>query len=219
MLHGLSSSCCAGAIITVHRLRCSGLPSVEHWLWDVWASVPVVGGLGSCGSWASEHRMRKLWCAGLGAQQRVESSRPEIRPAPPASAGGPLTTEPSGKPYNSYLRIFWRSSADTEMLGGAEPGGMSPHRQSEFFPLCLFSLHYWSSKVTLTKATRMQYLWGAKEKRGGKSSVVPCHHELKPTSVVWSHWFSPASLTVLLCPFILFTCHVAHGICSSPTRD
>ena len=39
------------------------------------ASVVVARGLNSCGSWAPEHRLSKLWCVGLVAPRHVGSSR------------------------------------------------------------------------------------------------------------------------------------------------
>ena len=44
------------SLVAVHRLLIAvASPSVEHKLWDSWASVPAAGRLSSCGSWALEH--------------------------------------------------------------------------------------------------------------------------------------------------------------------
>ena len=57
---------------------------LEYWLSGAWPSV-----LGP-GSWSTG--------SGLAAPRRVGSSRSEVGPVSPASAGGFFTTEPPGKP-------------------------------------------------------------------------------------------------------------------------
>ena len=61
-----------------------GFLVLEYWLSGAWPSV-----LGP-GSWSTG--------SGLAAPRRVGSSRSEVGPVSPASAGGFFTTEPPGKP-------------------------------------------------------------------------------------------------------------------------
>ena len=74
----------------------------EHELQSVWAEA-VACGLGSCGSWALEHRLNSC-----GAQAQLllsmwDLSRSGIEPMSPALAGGFFTTESPGKPQNNLF--------------------------------------------------------------------------------------------------------------------
>ena len=69
------------------------------------ASVVEAPGLSSCGSWALEHGLSSCSVWATLFQSMWDLSGPEIKPGPPASAGGFFTTEPPRKPRSFVFKV------------------------------------------------------------------------------------------------------------------
>ena len=68
------------------------------------ASVVVVRGLSSCGSWALERRLSSCGARALLLCGMWDLPRPGLKPASPTLAGGFLTTAPPGKSPKTILK-------------------------------------------------------------------------------------------------------------------
>ena len=106
----LGLCCSAGfslAVASGDRSSCSAWAFhcvVEHGLEGSRASVAVVCGLSSWGSWALEHRLSSCGDSrGLVGDGMWYLPGPGIKSMSPALAGRFLTTEPPGKPPSEFL--------------------------------------------------------------------------------------------------------------------
>ena len=70
----------------------------------VWASVVVVCGLSSCGSWALERGLSSCGAQTLLLRSMWDLPGPGLEPVSPTLAGGFLTSAPPGKPMKTFLK-------------------------------------------------------------------------------------------------------------------
>ena len=106
------SSCSEWGLLFVARAsHCGGFFCCTAWALGAWASVVVAHGLSSCGSQALERRFSSCGARAYLLCGMWDLLGPGLEPAPPALAGGFLTTAPPGKSqacifFKNYLFIF-----------------------------------------------------------------------------------------------------------------
>ena len=85
--------------------HCSGFSCCRAQALGAQASVVVVRGLSSCGSWALECRLSTCGTRAQPLRGMWDLPRPGLEPLSPALAGRFSTTAPPGKPLTMYFLI------------------------------------------------------------------------------------------------------------------